>query len=836
MPFTVSITANKSIVNKSETAIIYFTMGSLVTDFTLELVEVTNGTLSDLASAGTFDYTATFTPTPHVAGMAKFNLQANLLSGLGSEVNAAAEELIITVYTMNTKRLMTGVSVQTISVDADDTFEIEDPYCVDLTSECPEVPATNLPIYDKGDASAPYSSSLLDTAKYKVTPSFLLKHQAEEYYYIAEYLGQPAVFIDGIGDGTEMTGIDDYNKLVKITYVSGSTEDLEVLTKDEDIPAGYQTKEFIYNFIANRENFNLQWSLDPLIDGVTMSQSGTLTIPLYPTRQVSYDVTVRVLDPDTDDETTKDFTIYLSHANYLPPAEGVLRLQCPDTLTIKPHHGFNFKVDALGGTPPYTFAVKNSISTTLTPTSLFKNLMNNFSFPNDGTKSTRTHQSYPSCFILSMPTAPLPQHWGYPNTGWLSNYKYMYKWPTALTTKDFFYGSYSKMYAYKDPAVNSGGFYKYYSDWYSTYYNQYTTTNNHVFNGQNLWALGLSDSAGSVNNPTIDPWNSKVLFEVPAGTTASADLLNTPGLIGDLQRVTGDYIFTVTDYLGATASKTVTLTPPDRDMSDSCGVSHWKMERKLTRVGGNIIGILNATVAPKRFITIKSIVMGNRGSGYGDMTTSGTCISPPSAIIHIKQGDYYYPTYIYYQCIGFEQSTQDKITGAFTATLGCDGSGSGFTYLGGYSLPYYEGETSLPPTIDFTKPGGSGTQATATVTYEISESSTEMYITTSSLGNADSINDSLASDVVMRYPAARSSTAITYPTGNYNWFYSSGYWYTGSEFTNYNRTSIYFPHKKISTPFSVYPNFPMSIHSFGSGKGYYYTERPLSMSLNYRKS
>jgi len=829
MPFTVSITSNKSIVNKSETAIIYFAMGSLVTDFTLDLVDVTNGTLSDLASAGTFDYTATFTPTAHIAGMAKFNLEANLLTGLGSETNTAAEELILTIYTLNTKRLMTGVSVQTVSVDADDTFEIEDPYCVDLTSECPEVPATNLPIYDKGDASAPYSSSLLDAAKFKITPSFLLKHQAEEYYYIAEYLGQPAVFIDGVGDGTEMTGIDDYNKPVKITYVPGSTEDLEILTKDEDIPAGYQTKEFIYNFIANRENFNLEWSLDPLIDGVTMSQSGTLTIPLYPTRQVSYDVTVRVLDPDTDDEISKDFTIYLSHANYLPPAEGVLRLQCPDTLTIKPHHGFNFKVDALGGTPPYTFTVKNSTDISLTSTSLFKKLINNLSFPNDGTKSTRTHQSYPSSFILSMPTAPLPYHWAYPNTGWLSDYKYMYDWPLALTTKNFSYGTSSWIFAYINKAYNV---YTYYSDYYSTYYNNYTNFSNQLFNGQNLWALGLSDSQGGINSPSIDPWNSKVLLEVPTGTTPPADLLKTVGLIGNLKKVTGDYTFTVTDYLNAKVSKTVTLTPPDADFSDSCGVSHWKMERKLYRRGGNFNGLVNYTVEPKKHVQLSNFRLTNKGSGYlpwAGQTAydNGTnCNSAPKVYFFMWDGKKYI-SQVSYNLPYVYMTPSDQATGSLSAT--------------GYGIdPFFwlpqdpEDFAEHPPFIEIEKPI-SGTQAVAAVDWN--------YVYTGDYTNrilsyesADSINESLSSDVVMRYPAARSTANVTYATTSFSWFNWSLYWYNLPEFNNLARSAVYFPYKKISTPFSVLPNFPMSIHSFGSGKGYSYYDAPLSMNINYRKA
>jgi len=91
VPPKVAVASDKAVLLAGQTARLSFTLSEAATDFIVEDVKVSGGTLSDFAGSGTA-YTATFTPAPMVTTQASASVGSNALSDAAGNANADGAE------------------------------------------------------------------------------------------------------------------------------------------------------------------------------------------------------------------------------------------------------------------------------------------------------------------------------------------------------------------------------------------------------------------------------------------------------------------------------------------------------------------------------------------------------------------------------------------------------------------------------------------------------------------------------------------------------------------------------------------------------------------------
>ncbi|AWB67163.1 hypothetical protein C2869_12270 [Saccharobesus litoralis] len=96
---TISIISNDSSLVAGDVATLTFTLSESASNFTVDDIDVTGGSLSDFSGSGT-SYSASFTPTTSSTNSATINVAASTFTDSAGNANTAATELNLTVDTV----------------------------------------------------------------------------------------------------------------------------------------------------------------------------------------------------------------------------------------------------------------------------------------------------------------------------------------------------------------------------------------------------------------------------------------------------------------------------------------------------------------------------------------------------------------------------------------------------------------------------------------------------------------------------------------------------------------------------------------------------------------
>jgi len=282
---------------------------------------------------------------------------------------------------MAKKNIMTGIGINMASISTDNAFKLGENYCVDVDKECKELSAiSDLPVYDLGSAGASKTTAEIIDKKFLLTPEWMTKNNPEEslyfkrtisvynYYgiYYSNYYNTHCTesFFPETGDQASRKGWDHFGNETTLDYVPVEDSPLEITTKQEDLLIGYRNQIYNFLFECNQYNYNLEWSLVNASAGCIINPNGYFSLSETGEKAVTYSFTVQVFNPDTEETTTKDFVLTTAHAEFiLEPLDVPLQLTGPTTLTIPPHRSFKAIFQAIGGVPPYRFAVNSPLPT-----------------------------------------------------------------------------------------------------------------------------------------------------------------------------------------------------------------------------------------------------------------------------------------------------------------------------------------------------------------------------------------------------------------------------------------------------------------------------------------
>jgi hypothetical protein len=278
------------------------------------------------------------------------------------------------------KNIMTGIGINMASISTDSSFLLGENYCVDINKECKDLGAiSDLPVYDRGSTGASKTTSDTLTKKFLVTPEWMERYNAEESLYITlnalypttyyndffeTYRTRAEVYFPESSSQSNRKGWDKFGNEVTLEYIKTTDSALAIITQQEDLLIGYRDELYNFLFQANQYAYNLEWSLVNPPDGCIMSPSGYFSLSETGTKSVSYNLTVKVYNPDTDETAIKDFVLTTAFSAFIPQALNIpLGLVGPPEITITPHRNFKAIYQAVGGVPPYRFAVNSPLPT-----------------------------------------------------------------------------------------------------------------------------------------------------------------------------------------------------------------------------------------------------------------------------------------------------------------------------------------------------------------------------------------------------------------------------------------------------------------------------------------
>jgi hypothetical protein len=275
---------------------------------------------------------------------------------------------------MAKKNIMTGIGVNMTAISTDNSFLLGENYCVDLTKECKDLgEIKDLPEKDNNPSQAGTISPGTVTKKFLLTPAWMQTNNPDESLYftqvttftsasnIPSYQTTEGYFPKATNQSSRL-GWDKFGKDVTLDYIPVTDPALEITTTQEDLLIGYRNKIYNFMFECNQYAYNLEWSLVNASPGCIISPGGYFSLSETGTKSVSYTFTVRVHNPDTNETATKDFTLTTAHAAFIPPALPIpLGLVGPDSIDIRPHRNFKAVYQAVGGVPPYRFAVDSPL-------------------------------------------------------------------------------------------------------------------------------------------------------------------------------------------------------------------------------------------------------------------------------------------------------------------------------------------------------------------------------------------------------------------------------------------------------------------------------------------
>lgn len=273
---------------------------------------------------------------------------------------------------------MTGIGINMASISTDSSFLLGENYCVDIDKECKDLGViSDLPVYDRGSTGASKTTSDILTKKFLVTPEWMEKYNAEESLYLNIYALYPFTFytdyVEAFKTKTEVyfpetssqnsrEGWDQFGNEVTLEYVKATDSALAIITQQEDLLIGYRNQLYNFLFQANQYAYNLEWSLVNASPGCIMSPSGYFSLSETGAKSASYTFTVQVYNPDTNETATKDYVLTTAFAAFIPmPLNIPLGLVGSSEITITPHRNFKEVYQAVGGTPPYRFAVNSPL-------------------------------------------------------------------------------------------------------------------------------------------------------------------------------------------------------------------------------------------------------------------------------------------------------------------------------------------------------------------------------------------------------------------------------------------------------------------------------------------
>jgi hypothetical protein len=276
------------------------------------------------------------------------------------------------------KNIMTGIGINMASISTDSSFLLGENYCVDINKECKDLGAiSDLPVYDRGSTGASKTTSDTLTKKFLVTPEWMGRYNPEESLYITlnalypttyynnfleTYRTRAEVYFPESSSQSNRKGWDKFGNEVTLEYVKTTDPALAIITQQEDLLIGYRDELYNFLFQANQYAYNLEWSLVNAPSGCIMSPSGYFSLSETGPKSVSYAFTVKVYNPDTDETATKDYVLTTAFAAFIPmPLNIPLGLVGPSEITITPHRNFKQVYKAVGGTPPYRFAVNSPL-------------------------------------------------------------------------------------------------------------------------------------------------------------------------------------------------------------------------------------------------------------------------------------------------------------------------------------------------------------------------------------------------------------------------------------------------------------------------------------------
>jgi len=274
---------------------------------------------------------------------------------------------------MAKKNIMTGIGINMASISTDSSFLLGENYCVDIDKECKDLGIiSDLPVYDRGSPGASKTTSDIITRKFLVTPAWMTLNNPEESLYIninpANYLQDPSnrveVYFPESSSQSTRQGWDKFGNEVTLEYVNVQDPALEIITQQEDLLIGYRDKLYNFLFQANQYAYNLEWSLVNPPAGCVMSPSGFFSLSETGPKSVSYALTVKVYNPDTNETAIKEFLLTTAFSAFIPmPLNIPLGIVGPSEITITPHRNWKSIFKAVGGIPPYRFAVNSPLPT-----------------------------------------------------------------------------------------------------------------------------------------------------------------------------------------------------------------------------------------------------------------------------------------------------------------------------------------------------------------------------------------------------------------------------------------------------------------------------------------
>lgn len=274
------------------------------------------------------------------------------------------------------KNIMTGIGINMASISTDSTFKLGENYCVDIDKECKDLSAiSDLPVYDRGSPAASKTTADTLSKKYLITPEWMTKNNPLESLYLNIYALYPFIYYSNYFEiyrtKTEVyfpetstqksrKGWDQFGNEATLDYVPVTDPALEITTNQEDLLIGYRNQLYNFLFQSNQYAYNLEWSLVNPTPGCIMNSSGYFSLSETGAKSESYSFTVKVYNPDTDKTATKDFVLTTAHAAFIPEALNTpLQLVGSSTISILPHRNFKEVYEAVGGVPPYRFAVNS---------------------------------------------------------------------------------------------------------------------------------------------------------------------------------------------------------------------------------------------------------------------------------------------------------------------------------------------------------------------------------------------------------------------------------------------------------------------------------------------
>lgn len=271
---------------------------------------------------------------------------------------------------MAKKNIMTGIGINMTAISTDNAFLLGENYCVDLTKECKDLgELQDLPEKDNspGTAGTVYPETIVK--KILLTPEWMTQNNPEESLYFTQvttfsmygylnYSKTTSGYFPKTSSQDFREGWDRFGEDTTLEYVPVEDPALAITTNQEDLLLGHRDKIYNFLFECNQYAYNLEWSLVNASPGCIISPSGYFSLSETGDKSLSYTFTVQVHNPDTNETVTKDFVLGTAHAAFIPEALPIpLGIIGPETVDIRPHRNFKAVYQAVGGTPPYRFAV-----------------------------------------------------------------------------------------------------------------------------------------------------------------------------------------------------------------------------------------------------------------------------------------------------------------------------------------------------------------------------------------------------------------------------------------------------------------------------------------------